>query len=116
MIGTYFPPSERNGLIAFPTLITRINNVWQKDRANVVKLGDSVHASLVDRTNLARRDSKSSGLKDPQDASTSVNPAASGSDEKSISAMIDEAFAHFASQHDADNGGFGRESFPFLMP
>jgi uncharacterized protein YyaL (SSP411 family) len=40
--GTYFPPQDRAGQMGFTTVLSRVNNAWQADRASVQKSADAI--------------------------------------------------------------------------
>ncbi|MEW5798618.1 MAG: thioredoxin domain-containing protein [Bacteroidota bacterium] len=44
--GTYFPPKDGYGRPGFPTLLERINEVWQKERENVIHSSNELTTSL----------------------------------------------------------------------
>ncbi|MBP6673294.1 MAG: thioredoxin domain-containing protein, partial [Bacteroidetes bacterium] len=47
--GTYFPPKDGYGRPGFPTLLERINEVWQNERENVTNSGDELTKQLQHR-------------------------------------------------------------------
>ncbi len=47
--GTYFPPKDGYGRPGFPTLLERINDVWQKERENVLHSGEELTQQLNHR-------------------------------------------------------------------
>ena len=47
--GTYFPPKDGYGRPGFPTMLGRINDVWQKERENVIHSSEELTASLQHR-------------------------------------------------------------------
>jgi uncharacterized protein YyaL (SSP411 family) len=80
--GTYFPPADAYGRPGFPTLLTRIAEVWQGDRDGIEKqasdLTDAVRAQL-----------------------SSLAPAVVSS------ALIEKAREQLSQSYDARWGGFG---------
>jgi uncharacterized protein YyaL (SSP411 family) len=83
--GSYFPPRERNGADGFLSVLTRVQQFWEKDP----KQAESIASLLTDhvRQTLLRRNSP-----------TTVLPKASALDE------VQEALAQ---EFDARYGGFG---------
>ncbi len=54
--GTYFPPEDGHGRPGFPSLLRRINDVWQREREDVIHSGDELtkqlqHRSFIDSRN-----------------------------------------------------------------
>lgn len=47
--GTYFPPKDGYGRPGFPSLLEKINEVWQNDRENVLNSGEELIKSLQHR-------------------------------------------------------------------
>ncbi len=47
--GTYFPPADGHGRPGFPTLLERINEVWQQERENVLLSGNELLKQLQHR-------------------------------------------------------------------
>jgi uncharacterized protein YyaL (SSP411 family) len=47
--GTYFPPKDVQGRPGFPSLLERINEVWQNERENVIHSGDELLKELQHR-------------------------------------------------------------------
>lgn len=45
--GTYFPPEDRTERMGFRTLISRIEELWSQDRANLLKAADDFSAALT---------------------------------------------------------------------
>ncbi|MDP1675775.1 MAG: thioredoxin domain-containing protein [Bacteroidota bacterium] len=59
--GTYFPPNDGYNRPGFPSLLERINEVWQSDRDNVLNSGEELTKALQHRHFV---DSKSTELDD----------------------------------------------------
>lgn len=59
--GTYFPPDRSRGTrgATFPELLTRIQEMWSTDRANVIERSDQIVAALNDFSTQSNRDSES---------------------------------------------------------
>lgn len=47
--GTYFPPKDGFGRPGFPSLLEKINDVWQNDRENILNSGEELIKSLQHR-------------------------------------------------------------------
>ncbi len=80
--GTYFPPSDRWGRPGFPTLLHRIAEMWETDRAKLLAHGEETMASLREYT-------------EPSAPSGTPNAA-----------TLQNAYAKIASGFDPDLGGF----------
>ncbi|HAP35220.1 MAG TPA: thioredoxin domain-containing protein [Bacteroidetes bacterium] len=59
--GTYFPPKDGYNRPGFPSLLEKINEVWQNDRENIINSGDELIKSLQHRHFV---DSKNTELDD----------------------------------------------------
>ena len=83
--GTYFPPTDRYGVPAFPKVLLAIAEAWQNNRGELVQQGSEVAAILAQGNDPTTPDV--AGMLSPSPLLT--------------------AQARFASQYDASNGGFG---------
>jgi uncharacterized protein YyaL (SSP411 family) len=83
--GTYFPPRERDGMPAFPTILEGVAAAWRDERAEVEKAADRL-------TEIVRR--------------ASAGPAA-GRRVPLTRALAAEGRAQLAEQFDPEYGGFG---------
>ncbi|MCU0622081.1 MAG: thioredoxin domain-containing protein, partial [Gemmatimonadales bacterium] len=81
--GTYFPPRDGHGRPGFPTLLRRIAELWERDRARLEAQGSQLTDLLRDAARAAP------GAVDPD-------------------ATIEAALASLARSFDATWGGFGR--------
>ncbi len=59
--GTYFPPKDAYGRPGFPTLLERINEIWQNERENVIQSGDELTRSLNHRHTVDSRNTEIDG-------------------------------------------------------
>ena len=92
--GTYFPKTRRGGMISFPELCQRIDEVWRTQRADVTSQADQLTAAL----------GRSSRL-DPGEADAIPGVEA-----------LDGVYGQLRSQHDDRRGGFGTApKFPQTM-
>jgi uncharacterized protein len=46
--GTYFPPEDRQGVVGFPTILRRVRELWQTDRAKLEDAAKNVAQGLED--------------------------------------------------------------------
>ena len=83
--GTYFPPEDRQGVVGFPTIVRRVQELWRMDRT---KLEDAAR-------NVAR------GL---EEVIASANEAAP---DVPAAGAADAAFGALARSFDEEWGGFG---------
>lgn len=81
--GTYFPPMDRFGRPAFPSLLERIARAWDNDRASILESGRQTLAAL---------------------RAEAAVPAAEHAPE---AATLDAAYRTLLSQFDQEEGGFG---------
>ncbi len=84
--GTYFPPADRYGRPGFPALLTRIAELWESDRDNVIRQGDHILSSL---------------------AQAEAAQAGDGASRLPGAPALDAAFDSIGSRFDARDGGFG---------
>jgi uncharacterized protein YyaL (SSP411 family) len=90
--GTYFPKSPRGGMLAFPELCRRIDELWRTRRDDVVAQAGQLTAALG--------------------RSANVEPGGGRPD----AAALDAAVKTLRQQHDDAAGGFGRApKFPQAM-
>ncbi|MDD9371236.1 MAG: thioredoxin domain-containing protein [Acidimicrobiales bacterium] len=90
--GTYFPNARRGGMISFPELCSRIDELWRTKRADVDAQAGQLSGALG-RT----------ALLDPGDAPPGAD-------------ALDAARRDLAEQHDSVHGGFGNPpKFPQAM-
>jgi hypothetical protein len=82
--GTYFPPEDRYGRPGFPTVLRRLAEAWEEDRAKVIEAGNNAIDALREYSGAA----KSNGTL--ADAET-----------------LTKCFGQLASSFDQDLGGFG---------
>ncbi len=83
--GTYFPKEDRHGLIGFPRLLERIDEVWRTQRDQLVEQGDKLRRVIAGSVTLGGSDG--------------AEPTA---------AMLDTAVDTIRRQFDGRFGGFGR--------
>ncbi len=81
--GTYFPPTDREGMPGLTSVLNKIAAAWKSDRANIVNSSDK----LLQKLREAVQQSGGAG--------------------KLSDAVAKKAYEQFASQFDAQNGGFG---------
>ena len=90
--GTYFPPESRGGMPGFISLLTRIAELWQEDRAGVIEKAGSLAAEL------RRQAEVEAGTERPNES------------------VLDSALAQLRRGFDARWGGFGpAPKFPQQM-
>jgi len=90
--GTYFPRSRRGGMISFPELCERIDELWQTRRGDLDEQAGRLTAALGRTAQLAPGD----GLPGPE--------------------VLDRATQVLGQLHDSTGGGFGRApKFPQAM-
>ncbi len=82
--GTYFPPEDRYGRPGFPTVLLRLSEAWEKDRAKVVEAASNAVEALREYTNTGAAKANAAG----QEA-------------------LAVAFGQFARTFDDELGGFG---------
>jgi uncharacterized protein YyaL (SSP411 family) len=82
--GTYFPPKDRFGRPAFPSLLERIAAAWEKDRGAILQNAAQILAALR--------------------AEAALSPAPTPVD----SAPLDAAYQKLVAQFDSEEGGFGQ--------
>src|SRR5688572_28099936 len=71
--GTYFPPADRGSMIGFPTLLERVRELWQEQRADLVAQARQLTGHLRAR---AAAESGSAALGEPtRDAVTELRAA-----------------------------------------
>ncbi len=80
--GTYFPPEDKWGRPGFKTVLTRINELWQRDREKLARSGDELIKRLRELTTV--------GAQGQPDA-----------------ASLDAGYAQFKSLYEPTYGGFG---------
>jgi len=80
---TYIPPAERYGRPGFPQILTRIAEVWQNDRTQVVEAGERIQKYLVEQSER--------------------EIGGSAPDAKAL----DAGFEYFSRTYDEKHGGFG---------
>jgi uncharacterized protein len=98
--GTYFPPVDRHGLPAFPTLLRRIADYYRDHRAEIEQQADAFRDFYQQESRRALM--LPEGL-DP--GSATVDPG-----------LLADAAERMLSRLDAVNGGFGRApKFPHSM-
>ena len=56
--GTYFPPEDGHGRPGFPSLLERINDVWQKERENIIRSGEELIKQLQHRHSVDSRNTE----------------------------------------------------------
>ena len=78
--GTYFPRESRFGRIGMLDLLPRVQKMWERDRAGILKLSTEITEQLKQ-----------------EDAPQQNDP---------VESVLHEAFAQFAQLFDKDNGGF----------
>jgi hypothetical protein len=83
--GTYFPPEDRHGRPGFKTVLHRIAEAWEKDRARLVAQGDQMIEAL-----------RSWSAPSPRDGGSDL-------DDKPIRAC----FGQLEGSFDREHGGFG---------
>lgn len=83
--GTYFPPEDRYGRTGFKTVLERVSEKWQEERAAIVNVSENVVAQLKSYT--AQLDDAEKVTLTPK--------------------VFDKAASQFANQFDAEWGGFG---------
>ncbi|MGH9787144.1 MAG: thioredoxin domain-containing protein, partial [Candidatus Acidiferrales bacterium] len=82
--GTYFPPEDRYGRIGFRTLLLRIAEVWEKDRAKVIASADRATQAIQAYAEV------------------------SGTGDGALQPLIlSNAYEQFRKSYDATYGGFG---------
>lgn len=59
--GTYFPPKDAQGRPGFPTVLQRINEVWQNERDNVIHSGEELMQQLRHRHPVDSRNTEIDG-------------------------------------------------------
>ena len=90
--GTYYPPADRANMPGFPRVLLAISDAWQNRRADVLQSGARLREALQQVTQLGTPTS----LLD--------------------TALLDEAAKGLITQHDPEDGGFGRApKFPQPM-
>jgi hypothetical protein len=98
--GTYFPPRPRFGMPSFRTILERIADLYQNQRAEVEQQADEF-----------RRFYRQRGARPVVSHLTSVQ-----ADKQPTATIINDAADRLLSQMDAVNGGFGRApKFPHPM-
>lgn len=86
--GTYFPPTQRGGRLGMKEIIDRTNEIWVKNRAEIIQSANEVTAQI----NLDRYGNKA---------------------EKFSKGIFRKAYHELASSFDEEYGGFGhRPKFP----
>jgi hypothetical protein len=92
--GTYFPKARRGGMISFPELCRRIDEVWRTQRTEVASQAEQLTAALGRSARL-----------DPGDPDAVPGAEA-----------LDAVYGQLRSQHDDRHGGFGTApKFPQTM-
>ncbi|MBC7526352.1 MAG: thioredoxin domain-containing protein [Chthonomonadaceae bacterium] len=83
--GTYFPPTDRYGTVAFPKVLIAIAEAWKTNRAELLQQSDEIAAQLK----------------------AGNDPSALGMTGMLTESPLDVAYKRFVSLFDATNGGFG---------
>ncbi|MEW6061572.1 MAG: thioredoxin domain-containing protein [Bacteroidota bacterium] len=81
--GTYFPPRDGYGRPGFPTLLERINEVWQQEKENVLQSSEELMKSLQHRHYV-------------DSANTEIEEA-----------ILKRTYHQLAASYDPKNAGFG---------
>ncbi|SPQ96814.1 unnamed protein product (mitochondrion) [Plasmodiophora brassicae] len=93
--GTYFPPVDKFGQPAFPTVLERVHEAWVSDKDDISNKASRVMALLADK--LGGVGSAPQGGTPPISTSSSK-----------LKEVVDHAFRSFHKRYDAKYGGFGR--------
>jgi uncharacterized protein YyaL (SSP411 family) len=83
--GTYFPPDDRGGRLGFETVLLRIAEAWERDRAAIIAASDTV---------LSRLQAETGRLAD------------AGGDAPDR-ALLERGYEQFKASYDPEEGGFG---------
>ena len=86
--GTYFPPEDRWGRPGFGTLISRIAEIWESERDDILHSASQLTKAIVNSS---------------QTLPALSNTSESGPDQR----ILDLAFEHLQKSYDAKYGGFG---------
>lgn len=92
--GTYFPPVDKFGQPAFPTVLERVHEAWVSDKDDISNKASRVMALLADK--LGGVGSAPQGGTPPISTSSSK-----------LKEVVDHAFRSFHKRYDAKYGGFG---------
>ena len=90
--GTYFPPEDGYGRVGFKTLIRRIGELWETNRATLLEYGEKSQRLLA------------------ENAAQDLAAAVTGANE-----AIDQCLGQREAEFDAEHGGFG-DAPKFPMP
>jgi uncharacterized protein YyaL (SSP411 family) len=82
--GTYFPPKDRFGRPAFPSLLERIARAWKEDRASILDNARQILAALRAEATVA------------------------AADQLPDAAPLETAYQKLLAQFDPEDGGFGK--------
>jgi uncharacterized protein YyaL (SSP411 family) len=82
--GTYFPPEDRGGRLGFETVLLRVAEAWEKDRAAITESSNAVMSRLR----------------------TVTGDTAAGGDAPDR-ALLERGYEQFKASYDPEEGGFG---------